>query len=343
MQTPTMQTRELKLQPYDLERLFRVCGKENEYINYISKQLGVTISQRGNHFHITGKNASVSRARNLLVELYDKAQNKALTLEDVHTQLKLTTHDSEFSTSQSNNIALKTNKGYITPRSENQAIYISNILHHDINFGVGPAGTGKTWLAMACAVDALLHEDVDRILLVRPAVEAGEKLGFLPGDMEEKINPYLRPLFDALHDMMSAEKVNKLLETNIIEIAPLAFMRGRTLNNTFVILDESQNTTASQMKMFLTRIGFGSKTIITGDPSQIDLQRGIESGLVQALEILSDIDGISTTFFGSEDVVRHDLVQKIIDAYESHSSHNDYRQNWRSNQSSIHNRSNNKK
>ena len=213
---------------------------------------------------------------------------------------------------------IHTKKLTIKPRGKNQQGYVRSVLNNDINFGIGPAGTGKTYLAVACAVQALLNEEIQRILLVRPAVEAGEKLGFLPGDLAQKIDPYLRPLYDALYDMLGDETVTKLIERNVIEIAPLAYMRGRTLNDSFIILDESQNTTKEQMKMFLTRIGFGSTAVITGDATQIDLPRGTQSGLTHVIKILENVEGISFTYFQSKDVVRHPLVQRIVDAYEAH-------------------------
>jgi len=213
--------------------------------------------------------------------------------------------------------AIKTRRGMVRPRGPNQAEYVHRVLTHDINFGIGPAGTGKTYLAVACAVDALEQDRVRRILLVRPAVEAGERLGFLPGDLAQKIDPYLRPLYDALYEMLGFERVNKLIERNVIEVAPLAYMRGRTLNEAFIILDEAQNTTPEQMKMFLTRLGFGSTAVITGDVTQVDLPRGQKSGLRQAIEVLSEVDGLSFTFFNARDVVRHSLVQKVVQAYDS--------------------------
>ncbi len=217
---------------------------------------------------------------------------------------------------------IKTKKATVRPRGQNQQRYVASVRTHDINFGIGPAGTGKTYLAVACAVEALLQDEIERILLVRPAVEAGEKLGFLPGDLAQKVDPYLRPLYDALYEMLGFEAVGKLIEKSVIEVAPLAYMRGRTLNNSFVILDESQNTTREQMKMFLTRIGFGSTAVITGDPSQIDLPRGQASGLRHAVEVLDGVEGISFTNFGSKDVVRHPIVQRIVDAYEKSEQQN---------------------
>ncbi|MEX2365381.1 MAG: PhoH family protein, partial [Pseudohongiellaceae bacterium] len=219
-------------------------------------------------------------------------------------------------------VLIRTPKGSIKPRSRHQNEYVRSVLRHDINFGIGPAGTGKTYLAVACAVEALIKEQVQRILLVRPAVEAGEKLGFLPGDLAQKVDPYLRPLYDALYEMLGFEKVARLIEKNIIEVAPLAYMRGRTLNNSFIILDESQNTTASQMKMFLTRLGFGSTAVITGDITQIDLPRGTRSGLVHVSTILNDIPGVSFTYFNAADVVRHPIVQKVVEAYDEHDRQN---------------------
>ena len=283
----------------------------------IEQRLLVRIAARGNTFQINGPSAAVDDAVQLIQHLYSDSQNGvALNSQSVHLNLQ------EAGLEQISHpaadyvpVVIQTKKGSVKPRGENQQRYVKSIQNCDINFGIGPAGTGKTYLAVACAVEALISNDVQRILLVRPAVEAGEKLGFLPGDLAQKIDPYLRPLYDALYEMLGMETVTKLIERNIIEIAPLAFMRGRTLNDSYIILDEAQNTTREQMKMFLTRIGFGSTAVITGDATQIDLPRGTPSGLVHVMKVLGDIDGISMTHFAAKDVVRHPLVQLIVEAY----------------------------
>ncbi len=283
----------------------------------IEQRLFVRIAARGNTFQINGASESVDDAVQLIKHLYSDSQNGVvLNSESVHLNLQEAGLEqiSHPSTDQAP-VVIQTKKGSVKPRGENQQRYVKSIQRCDINFGIGPAGTGKTYLAVACAVEALITNDVQRILLVRPAVEAGEKLGFLPGDLAQKIDPYLRPLYDALYEMLGMETVTKLIERNIIEIAPLAFMRGRTLNDSYIILDEAQNTTREQMKMFLTRIGFGSTAVITGDATQIDLPRGTPSGLVHVMKVLGDIDGISMTHFAAKDVVRHPLVQRIVEAY----------------------------
>jgi phosphate starvation-inducible PhoH-like protein len=262
----------------------------------------------------------------LLKELYDTSAHESLTPAGVHLHLQQAGVDAlleKASEEQQQELLITTRKGKIRGRGPNQQDYLRKILSHDINFGVGPAGTGKTYLAVACAVQALETDQVRRLLLVRPAVEAGERLGFLPGDLAQKIDPYLRPLYDALYEMLGFERVGKLIERNVIEVAPLAYMRGRTLNESFIILDEAQNTTPEQMKMFLTRIGFGSTAVITGDVTQIDLPRGTLSGLRQVVEILGDVEGISFTFFNARDVVRHPLVQRIVNAYGKHENNRD--------------------
>lgn len=317
----------LILEPADTRRLASLCGQFNAHITQIEQRLKVRIHQRGNVFTVSGEPDNVHAAEVLLQRLYEEtAGKKELTPEAIHLFLQNAGVDAlvqanaalEAGAADVPGISIRTKKGFVKPRGANQIQYVQAIKRHDINFGIGPAGTGKTYLAVACAVESLLRDEVERLLLVRPAVEAGEKLGFLPGDLAQKIDPYLRPLYDALYEMMGFEVVTKLLERQIIEVAPLAYMRGRTLNNAFIILDESQNTTASQMKMFLTRIGFGSTAVITGDATQIDLPRGTRSGLLHACEILSDVEGISFTRFSSRDVVRHPLVQRIVDAYDRH-------------------------
>ncbi len=318
-------TRTLVLEPTDNHRLTRLCGQLHEHLKQVEKRLNVQINVRGNVFTLHGNSAeALDAAIAVLQQLYlETADEQELSPEKVHIILQqanvATLHDNAAQNIYEQS-SIRTRKGNIKPRGAAQNHYVQAIRKYDINFGVGPAGTGKTYLAVACAVEALQSEKVERLLLVRPAVEAGEKLGFLPGDLAQKIDPYLRPLYDALYEMIGFETVCKLLERQIIEIAPLAYMRGRTLNNAFIILDESQNTTESQMKMFLTRIGFGSTAIITGDATQIDLPRGTKSGLLHACEILREVEGISFTRFTSQDVVRHPLVQRIVDAYDRHES-----------------------
>lgn len=305
-----------------------MLGEYNKHLKYLQERLDINITHRGEQFSLSGDISQVEQGEAILNKLYEIARdNQDISGEELHLiiQSSLTrpntnqpdSHSTAADTSSAfAPISLRTRKGKITPRGANQQDYVKKILISDISFGVGPAGTGKTYLAVACAVDMLERGEIERILLVRPAVEAGEKLGFLPGDLTQKIDPYLRPLYDALYEMLGFEKVAKLLERQIIEVAPLAYMRGRTLNNSFVILDEAQNTTPEQMKMFLTRLGFGSRAVITGDTSQVDLPRGHKSGLSQALSILADIDEIHITRFNSKDVVRHQLVQKIVEAYD---------------------------
>ncbi|MGY0218087.1 PhoH family protein [Endozoicomonadaceae bacterium StTr2] len=304
------------LEPNDAQRFAALCGQFNEHLKQIEERLGVKIRNRGNHFELSGPQHNTRAAEDIISRLYDETDgNLDITPDQVHLFLQQSAVDAAAAGTEGL-VTIKTRKGLIKPRGANQQAYVQSIRRHDINFGVGPAGTGKTWLAVACAVEALEEEKISRILLVRPAVEAGEKLGFLPGDLSQKIDPYLRPLYDALYEMLSFEKVNRLIEKNVIEVAPLAYMRGRTLNNAFIILDESQNTTKEQMKMFLTRIGFGSTAIITGDVTQVDLPRGVESGLKHASRVLKGVPGIGTTEFMSSDVVRHPLVQRIVEAYD---------------------------
>jgi len=286
----------------------------------IEETLGIVASQRGNKIFLQGVDKSVEKAERLIQDIRSiNLSGYNLNPEDIRYALRSTTSEGEYTSVKDlflNNIPVSSKKRFIIPKTETQKRYIDAIKNFDIVIGIGPAGTGKTYLAMAMAINAFLKKQVSRIVLARPAVEAGEKLGFLPGDIYEKFNPYLRPLYDALLDMMEAEKAGKLVERGIIEIAPLAFMRGRTLNDSFVILDEAQNTTSEQMKMYLTRLGFNSKTVITGDITQIDLPAGKASGLIEAERILSDIEGIKFIYFSEKDVVRHKLVQEIVKAYE---------------------------
>jgi phosphate starvation-inducible PhoH-like protein len=313
-------TREFHLEPADSERLAALCGQFDEHLKHIEKRMGVRIGYRGHHFRVTGEAETATAAMEVLKHLYRETEaSEDISTDTVHLFIRESGFERLPETSDYDGSVqvVHTPRMKIQPRGENQQRYIHAIRTHDINFGVGPAGTGKTWLAVACAVEALKNEEVKRLMLVRPAVEAGEKLGFLPGDLAQKVDPYLRPLYDALYEMLGFEQVNKLIERSVIEIAPLAFMRGRTLNNSFIILDESQNTTREQMKMFLTRIGFGSTAIITGDITQIDLPRGQHSGLEHSLRVLKEVKGIGMTWFGAEDVVRHPLVQRIVEAYDS--------------------------
>ncbi len=306
------------LEPFEARRFANLCGQFDEHLRLIEERLGLEIRNRGNQFEMLGAVEKTQAAETLLRKLYRETKATELSPDLVHLYLQESGVEELVTPSNLPQVTLRTKKGVIKPRGANQQRYVKAILDNDINFGIGPAGTGKTYLAVACAVDALEREQVRRILLVRPAVEAGEKLGFLPGDLAQKIDPYLRPLYDALYEMLGFEYVAKLIEKQVIEIAPLAYMRGRTLNNSFIILDESQNTTVEQMKMFLTRIGFGSTAVITGDITQVDLPRGTKSGLAHVIEVLRDVPGISFTHFKPKDVVRHPLVQRIVEAYERH-------------------------
>jgi len=311
----------LTLEPDDARHLAQLCGHLDSHLRQIEQRLGISIGARGNHLQLSGPAVNVATAEHLLIHLYaEVCQGVGLSPESLHLQLQEAGLEHLVEASQDPSIQpiqiIRTKRTSIKPRGKNQQAYVRIIKKYDINFGIGPAGTGKTYLAVACGVEALLEERVRRILLVRPAVEAGEKLGFLPGDLSQKIDPYLRPLYDALYEMLGFEVVNKYIERNIIEVAPLAFMRGRTLNNAFIILDEAQNTTREQMKMFLTRIGFGSTAVITGDATQIDLPRGSPSGLTHASNILDGVEGLGFTYFGNKDVVRHPLVQRIVEAYD---------------------------
>ncbi len=308
--TDTRQT--LHLSPATPQRLQILCGALDGNLKLLEKRLGVGISYHGAQFSVTGNEAEVHTCVELLRQLYRETEaSDTLDPQTIHVFIA----EAELGNVAETGLVIRTPKLHVRPRGANQKRYVEAIRSHDINFGVGPAGTGKTYLAVACAVQAFNEDQVKRILLVRPAVEAGEKLGFLPGDLAQKVDPYLRPLYDALYDMLGFEQVARLLEKGLIEIAPLAFMRGRTLNHAFIILDESQNTSPEQMKMFLTRIGFGSTAVITGDVTQVDLPKGAPSGLQHALGVLQQVKGISSTHFLSKDVVRHPLVQRIVDAY----------------------------
>ena len=310
----------LLLEPVDNKRLSNLCGPFDKHLRQIENFLGVEINNRGNNFHVSGTQKLIAITEDLLKEIYAVTETESLSSEAIHLHLKSLNISNEINNEYVDEIAIKTKRGLVRGRTNNQKKYLSNIKNNDVNFGIGPAGTGKTYLAVACAVAAMEQDVVRRLVLVRPAVEAGEKLGFLPGDLVQKVDPYLRPLYDALYEMLGFEKVSKLIEKNVIEVAPLAFMRGRTLNEAFIILDEAQNTTIEQMKMFLTRIGFNSTAVITGDITQIDLPTGKVSGLKHVIDILNDEKGISFTFFKSKDVVRHALVARILNAYEKHES-----------------------
>ncbi|MEE9346464.1 MAG: PhoH family protein [Methylococcales bacterium] len=313
---------ELVLKPEDNRRLANLCGALNQNIRQIETRLGVEIANRAYNFSIKGETRPVQAACLLLQRLYAASLKTPITGDQIHLSMQESQVNVMLepvqSKKQNNEIQVRTKHGVIVGKGYNQKQYLRQIMANDINFGIGPAGTGKTYLAVACAVQALESDQVRRLILARPAVEAGEKLGFLPGDISQKVDPYLRPLYDALYEMLGVERVFKLIERNVIEIAPLAFMRGRTLNDAFIILDEAQNTTPEQIKMFLTRVGFGSTAVITGDLTQVDLPRGQLSGLRQVTDVLSDVEGISFTHFGKEDVVRHVLVQRIVAAYEAY-------------------------
>jgi phosphate starvation-inducible PhoH-like protein len=314
-----MSSQDLVLLPDENDRLVNFCGQYDEHLRHLEKRLGITIANRGNHFQLSGDERILNSCGELMRALYALTEKEYITPEMVHLALQEAGIEVilESEPSVIAPVVIKTKHGLIKGRGANQKGYLQQIMSHDINFGIGPAGTGKTYLAVACAVHALQTEQVRKIILVRPAVEAGEKLGFLPGDMAQKVDPYLRPLYDALHEMLGLERVEKLIEKGVIEVAPLAFMRGRTLNNAFIILDEAQNTTLEQIKMFLTRLGFGSTAVITGDITQIDLPNEKMSGLRHVMNILQKVDGISFTFFTVRDVVRHPLVQRIVEAYEA--------------------------
>jgi len=315
-------SQDVVLEPADNNRLANLCGQFDEHLRQIERRLNVEIASRGNRFRVTGQAGAAQIGSDVLRSLFRMTDNERLDPERVHILLQESVMNDGDVAIESDAIAtddgaIQTERKLIRPRGANQTAYVKSIRGHDIAFGIGPAGTGKTYLAVACAIEALTDDDVRRIILVRPAVEAGERLGFLPGDLSQKVDPYLRPMYDALYDMIGAEKVSRLIERNIIEIAPLAFMRGRSLNEAFVILDEAQNTSVEQMKMFLTRIGFGSRAVVTGDITQIDLPNAQQSGLKNAINVLEDIDGIGFSFFTPRDVVRHALVQRVVEAYES--------------------------
>ncbi|MED5314933.1 MAG: PhoH family protein [Pseudomonadota bacterium] len=319
-----MTSHTFSLEPNDARNLAALCGQLDAHLRQIEKRLDITIHNRSNQFELRGHQDRCEMAATLLSSLYnDVTQGAQLSPETIHLRLQeadleMLNSAQQVDTTQDAVGLIRTKRLSVRPRGQNQRQYVAAINQHDINFGIGPAGTGKTYLAVACAVRALLNEQVKRILLVRPAVEAGERLGFLPGDLSQKVDPYLRPLYDALYEMLGFETVNKYIERHIIEVAPLAFMRGRTLNHAFIILDEAQNTTREQMKMFLTRIGFGSTAVVTGDTSQIDLPKGTQSGLTHAATVLEDVAGITFTEFGNKDVVRHPLVQRVVSAYDAH-------------------------
>ncbi len=314
------------LEPFDARSFATLCGQFDEHLHQIEKRLDIEIRNRGNQFELAGEPRRTKVAERLLQRLYREAQNGTdLTPDTVHLYLQESGLEDLEELQSAPQVTLKSRKAHIRPRGANQQRYVKAILDHDINFGIGPAGTGKTYLAVACAVDALEREQIRRILLVRPAVEAGEKLGFLPGDLSQKIDPYLRPLYDALYEMLGFEHVAKLIERNVIEVAPLAYMRGRTLNNSFIILDESQNTTVEQMKMFLTRIGFGSTAVITGDVTQVDLPRGTRSGLKHVIEVLQDVPGISFTHFKLRQRPESELTIRLVDEAEGLELNSTYR------------------
>lgn len=319
-------SKKFNLEPIDNNRLANLCGSMDNHLKTIERRLGVKLNYSSNQFKVMGEPSNCDAVIILLKNLYIetatvKNQLKEISEEMVHLAILdakvLEQEPTKVDVDFDKLVTIKTKRGIIKPRNPNQQSYVQNILSNDISFGVGVAGTGKTYLAVACAVEALERQEVRRIMLTRPAVEAGEKLGFLPGDLSQKVDPYLRPLYDALFEMLGFEKVEKLIERNVIEIAPLAYMRGRTLNDAFIILDESQNTTVEQMKMFLTRIGFNARAVITGDITQVDLPRGTKSGLRHAIEVLDDIPGISFNYFQSKDIVRHPVVARIVDAYDA--------------------------
>ncbi|GKT25734.1 PhoH family protein [Acidovorax sp. SUPP3334] len=303
--------------PHNNNRLAHLCGPADANLRTIETSLSVSIAHRHEQFKVDGPKAKATQAMELLQALYEMADRP---IAEEHLQLMLAGDSSMLEAPGDGAVTLNTRRADLRARTPTQSNYLDNIAGHDITFGIGPAGTGKTYLAVACAVDALERNAVQRIVLTRPAVEAGERLGFLPGDLTQKVDPYLRPLYDALYDLMGYEKVQKAFERNALEIAPLAFMRGRTLNNAFIILDEAQNTTPEQMKMFLTRIGFGARAVVTGDVSQIDLPKGAMSGLIDAERVLKRVKGIAITRFTTADVVRHPLIARIVDAYDAQRS-----------------------
>ena len=326
----SLASQNFSLEPADNQRLASLCGQFNEHLRLIESRLGVEINNRGNSFTVTGDVGSVEAAESILKKLYDDTGDNQLkgelSAERVHLLLQEAASDgvmNQMVESDVHDVTITTRNGVVKGRGVNQKRYLQSVLTHDISFGIGPAGTGKTYLAVACAVEALEKQTIQRIVLVRPAVEAGERLGFLPGDLAQKVDPYLRPLYDALYEMLGLERVDNLIERNVIEVAPLAYMRGRSLNDSYIILDEAQNTTVEQMKMFLTRIGFGSTAVITGDVTQIDLPQSTRSGLRHVIDVLKDVEGIGFTFFQSRDVVRHPLVQIVVEAYEDYEQKNE--------------------
>lgn len=315
-----METEELLLEPADNRMLANLCGQRDEHLRQIEQRLGVQISNRGNHFRIVGPGETARLGARLLQDLFARAADEILDAEQVHIHLQeaaVREHVAVPSEDEAAGDAVRTRRMHIRARGPNQRSYIASIRQGDLCFGIGPAGTGKTYLAVASAVEALEQERVRRIVLVRPAVEAGERLGFLPGDLAQKVDPYLRPMYDALYEMIGFDRLARLMERNVIEIAPLAYMRGRSLNESFIILDEAQNTSVEQMKMFLTRMGFGSRVVVTGDITQVDLPRRQLSGLRHVMQVLQGVTGVSFTFFSPRDVVRHALVQRIVEAYEA--------------------------
>lgn len=316
---------EFRVSPADNQRLARLCGQFDEHLKQIEKRLGVRISNRGDLFSIEGDDSPANSAKALINHLYAMTENDTLVPEEVHLSLQESGLDAmqKEVAAPRNDIIIKTRKSTIQCRGPRQQEYVRSIKERDLTFGIGPAGTGKTFLAVACAVEALESDQVQRLVLVRPAVEAGERLGFLPGDMMQKVDPYLRPIYDALYEFMGIERVGKLVERNVIEIAPLAYMRGRTLNHSCIIMDEAQNTTVEQMKMFLTRIGYGSKAIVTGDITQVDLPKHQLSGLKHVQSVLENVDGLGFCEFSAKDVVRHPLVQRIVAAYDAVEKAND--------------------
>ncbi|NNC78331.1 MAG: PhoH family protein [Woeseiaceae bacterium] len=321
-------SRDVVLEPADNDRLANLCGQFDEHLRQIERRLNVEIASRGNRFRVTGRPGAAEAGSEVLESLFRLAEHEHLDSERVHIHLQESVMNQaepepDVKKADDDDIGIQTRRKLIRPRGANQTQYLKSIRKHDLAFGIGPAGTGKTYLAVAAAVEALDNEQIRRIVLVRPAVEAGERLGFLPGDMSQKVDPYLRPMYDALFDMIGAETVTRLIERNVIEVAPLAFMRGRSLNESFCILDEAQNTSIEQMKMFLTRIGFGSRAVVTGDITQIDLPAGQLSGLKNATNILENVDGVAFTFFSPRDVVRHPLVQRIVEAYDADDEKND--------------------
>jgi len=313
----SLETINFELSPIDNDRLANLCGHLDEHLRMMERGFGVEVNNRGAKFQIIGPADILAGAQAVIHDLYAETSQSILTPEQVHLAIRSLGGTETLVQKAPQEVIIKTKRGLVKARGDNQQAYLQRVMTHDINFGVGPAGTGKTYLAVACAVEALERDLARRIVLVRPAVEAGEKLGFLPGDLSQKVDPYLRPLYDALYEMLGFERVAKLIERNVIEVAPLAYMRGRTLNESFIILDEAQNTTAEQMKMFLTRLGYNSTAVITGDITQIDLPGSQKSGLRDAIEVLKDVEGIGFTFFQAKDVVRHSLVQKVIVAYEN--------------------------